>query len=137
MPAQLVHADLKGNVCPGGGLLKDHGEVFTPQELMDFPLFFQGLELFCVSEDLTEFLFADIKNRQKILLHRNSFIWFMRCSSNARVPISRRWRTFPETADAACSAMFSASSRVGPSPTNARVREVRVDNLPSRDSTFA
>ena len=75
---------------PGGGLLKDHGEVFAAQDIVDFSLFFQGFEVSCFAQDLLELTFADIENRQEILLHRNSFIWAIRRSSSALVPISRR-----------------------------------------------
>src|SRR5208337_39524 len=130
MAAELVHPDLEGYMGPGRGLLEDHRERLSGKQQVLCPGFFLALELVCFIEQLLQFQFIDIKDRNKIFLHRSSFICAIRRLSSSCVPISLRWRTFPFTADAADSAACSACSSVSPKPTKARVREVWVTSPP-------
>src|SRR5512137_1808644 len=97
---------------------------------MGYTGFFLPFQFLGFSDNPLKFNPADIENRDKVLLHRNSFMWAMRRSSSARVPMSRRYRTAPLTPDAACSAFRSASSSVFPKPTYASARDVWVTSEP-------
>src|SRR5690606_9662858 len=124
--AEVGHPHFERDPGAGGRLLKDHPEALSPEELVRGPCSFQPFKSYRFGDDALKFVLVDIDDREKILLHAISFMCRHRFSRIFRVPMSLRWKTLPETEDAAVSAIASASSSVSPLPTNASVRDVRV-----------
>ncbi len=90
MASKLHHADLKGDPRPRGCLLKDEGKRFSVEEFMRPPFFPEHFQLVGIIKDLPQFIGREIEYREKIFFHRSSFMWDIRCSRSAAVPISLR-----------------------------------------------
>ena len=108
MAAELVHSYLERDVGPGRGLFEDHGERLAGKQQVLCPGLFLALDT-CASFSRCSSSSSSI-SRIEI---KSFFIAVPSYGQSARlsdscVPISRRWRTFPFTPDAADSAAFSA-----------------------------
>ena len=69
VPPQLVHAHLEGHPGPGGVLLKDHGQGFSLEIVVDEAVLLVVLHLVGHVEDFGDVLPGQIQQLEQVFLH--------------------------------------------------------------------